>query len=274
MNLNGLTTINIELTSRCNKLCHICGRRLKDKELSSKNMNPVQYGDIEFSLLEIISFQVPNDLVIALHNNGEPLMYPFLKEAIELFKKRKCITNLVTNGKLLIKKFDDIVDNLDTISISVFENDVEQEDQYKIIEEFITKKGDRKPFTTLRLIGNISDEKYKKFGCLIIRRLLHSPKGSFDYISNQVKRQPTIPETGICQDFLHHLAIDRFGDVSCCVRFDPNKELVLGNIKNQTLVELWNCEKRLRMKEKHILGKRSQIEFCNKCEFYGIPTGE
>lgn len=277
MNLNGLTNINVELTSRCNKSCHICGRRQRDKEMMERGIDPsFQYGDMDLSLVKRISQEVPSGIVIALHNNGDSLLYPKLKKAIQLFKERGCITNTVTNGKLLVKKAEDIIDNLDTISISIFENDPEYEKQFEIIREFLRLKGDKPPFTTLRLIGKVDDYKYKEFtdsGCLIIRRALHSPKGSFSYSNSKRERiYPTIPEYGICEDFLNHLAIDRCGDVSVCVRFDPDRELVLGNIIQTPLIELWNCEKRLEMKKKHIQGKRSEIPFCSKCEFWGIAT--
>jgi radical SAM protein with 4Fe4S-binding SPASM domain len=154
------------------------------------------------------------------------------------------------------------------MSISIFENDVEQEEQYKIIKEFLQLKGDRKPYTTLRLIGNINEERYKIFKCLIVKRTLHLPKGSVEY-----RREPTIPEIGICWDFLTRLAINKKGDVSVCVRYDPEGELILGNLRDNTLDSLWNSDKRLRMKAMHVLGKRHEIPYCgDKCHYWGVPT--
>lgn len=43
MALNGLGTINIELTSRCNKNCWMCGRRKVDREYPELALN---YGDM------------------------------------------------------------------------------------------------------------------------------------------------------------------------------------------------------------------------------------
>lgn len=264
MSLNGLANVNIELTSRCNKNCWMCGRRKVDREYPELAL---QYGDMDFPLLEKIAGEIPAGIVVQLHNNGEPLLYSRFGEAVRLFHRN--IVNIVTNGKLLLEKFEEIVDNLDTLSVSVFENDEEAEEQYAILEKFFERKGTRKPFTSLRLIGNVDAEPYRKFNALLIRRILHSPMGSFQYR----KRNPTIPEIGICLDFLNHLAISKDGDVSICVRFDPKHLGVLGNIKECSLEDLWNSPLRLKWKKAHMEGRRKDIPLCSYCQFWGVPTG-
>lgn len=280
MNLLGLAKIHVELSSICRKGCHICGRRDRDKKLIKKGINPkLQYGHMDLEIIKKIASDIPinSGLTIATHNNGESMESHYYGEAVKLFKSKGCFVYTVTNGQRLIDKYNEIVDNVDALSISIFEGDVEREKQFEIITKFLSRKGNKLPYTTLRLIGNVDPKLYEQFGNLIIKRLLHKPEGSFGYktgIKGNIK-MPTIPEHGSCLDFLNTLAIDRLGDVFCCVRFNPNKELLLGNIMNNTLIEIWNCKKRIWMKEKHIHGKRSEIEFCSKkCQFYGVPTGE
>lgn len=263
--MDGLTTINVELTNKCNKNCWMCGRRKLEKEDIS--FKTVYNKEMEFSLIEKIANQVPSGIVIQLHNNGEPLMYSRFGDAAKLFKNN--ITNIVSNGKLLLQKKDEIIDVIDTLSISIFENDVESDNQYNIIREFLLIKGDKKPYTTLRLIGDVNQERYKQLNTQIITRILHSPLGSFNY----QKRNPTIPEIGICLDFLNHLAIDVNGNVSICVRFDPNKLGVIGNLHDQTLSEMWYGVQRSEWKKHHVNGNRKNIPLCSKCEFWGVPTG-
>jgi radical SAM protein with 4Fe4S-binding SPASM domain len=261
----GLTNVNVEITSRCNKDCWICGRRERDRLYKD-----LEYGDMDFELVKKIAQELPSGVVVQLHNNGEALLYPIFKEAVLLFKDKGMITNIVTNGELIVKKADEIINNLDTMSISVFENDPEADEQYKLIVEFLKIKGDKPPFTSLRFVGRVDEEKYKDIDILKIRRLLHSPRGSFDY----KRKNPTIPEIGICLDFLNHLAIARNGDVSVCVRFDPHRELVLGNVKDNRLIDLWYSEKKMKMLELHVAGRRKDIPFCNRCHYWGVPTGE
>lgn len=262
-NLAGLCNINVELTNRCNKSCWMCGRRKVERDYPELALN---YGDMEFSLVEKIAKQLPANIMVQLHNNGESLLYPRFGEAVKLFKNQ--ITNIVTNGKLLVEKSDEIIDNLDTLAISVFEKDDEADEQYKIIKEFFKIKGDKKPFTIFRLNGDVKGEKYKEMG-IIARRVIHSPMGSFDY----KKMQPIIPEVGICFAFLHHLAINREGMVSICVRFDPQGLGVIGNCNKQTLAEIWNSEQRMKWLEFHKRGKRNEVPLCSYCEFWGVPTG-
>jgi len=259
----GLANVNVELTSRCNKNCWICGRRKVEKDYPDLTL---KYGDMDFKLVEEIAEQLPHNIVVQLHNNGEALLYPRFGDALQLFEKQ--ITNIVSNGKLLVKKANEIIGNLDTLSISIFENDYEVEEQYETLQKFLKLKGQKKPFTTLRLIGDVDAKRYEKLGLLIIRRVLHSPLGSFNY-----RKDPTIPEIGICLDFLHHLAINREGKVSICVRFDPKGLGIIGDVTKESLKEIWNCEKRLKWLKFHKQGKRNKIPLCLYCHFWGVPTG-
>lgn len=263
MALSGLSTINIELTSRCNKACWMCGRRKVDREYPELALN---YGDMDFGLLEQIAPQIPEGIVVQFHRDGDALLYPRFREAVALFPRN--IRNIVTNGKLLVSKADEIIDCLETMSISIFENDDEAEEQRELIGEFLSLKGDRKPFVSLRLIGDVDETPYRKFNQLIIKRALHAPMGSFNYR----KRTPTIPEIAICWDFLRHPCVDREGNLFICVRFDPTRLGLLGNLRDNTLDELWNGSKRKEWLDLHVAGKRSSVPLCAKCEFWGVPT--
>ena len=260
--LHGLSTINVELTSRCNKNCWMCGRRKVDREYPELEL---EYGDMDFALLEMIAEQLPECIVVQFHRDGEALLYPRLGEALRMFPKN--IRNVVTNGKLLVEKADELIDNIETLSVSIFENDTEAEEQQTVLEEFLALKKERKPYVTLRFIGDINSEPYEKFGLRIVRRVLHAPMGSFDY----VKRMPTIPEIGICWDYIQHPCINRKGDFSICVRFDPEKLGVLGNIMHETMSDMWYGEKRARWTALHISGKRDEVPLCTRCEYWGVP---
>jgi len=241
----------------------MCGRRERDKLYG-----PQEYGDMNLGLVEEIAAQVPEGISVQLHNNGEPLLYPQFGTAVHYFRNH--VTNIVTNGKLLVEKSAQIIEHLDTLSVSIFEGDTERDEQFEILKEFLKIKGAHKPFVTARLIGAVNNKPYEELGLQVIRRTLHLPRGSVGY-----RREPTIPEVGYCWDLATRLAIDYKGDVSVCVRFDPERELVLGNLYDldTTLDELWNCDKRKRMLEAHIRGERKNVPYCgDKCEYWGIAT--
>lgn len=260
---NGLTTVNVELTDRCNKACWMCGRRKIDKGYPELALN---YGDMDFELVKSIATQLPEGIVVQFHDNGEPLLYPRFGEAVRLFIRQiKCMD---TNGKLIVEKADKIIDNLDTLTISTFEKDEEGDEQYKLIEEFLKIKGNRKPNVIIRCLGEMDLGRYKKLGCIIATRILHSPMGSFNY-----KKNPTVPEIGICLDLLSHMVIKRDGKVSVCVRFDPKGHGIIGDCTTTPLIDIWNSSKRNEWLKYHIEGKRHKVPLCSYCEFWGVPTG-
>jgi len=238
--------------------------------------------DLVYKILD----QLPSDIVIQWHGSGDPLCYPHLK---------RCYN---TNGKLLIEKANEIIDNMETLTISVIENDPEKDEQFEIVKQFLEIKSNRSPYIIFRLLGDIGkreiyigfesdktelellleyknriDRWYslaKKYNCLVVTRILHDPMGSFNY-----KKKVTIPETGFCLDMLNHLAIDRYGNARICVRMDLEGELIIGNIKDQSLFEIWNGEKRKAILKKHIAGKRNKLSYCGKkCHYWGVPTSQ
>ncbi len=260
---NGLSTVNIELTSRCNKNCWMCGRRKIEREYPELAM---AYGDMEFELVKSIAKQLPQGIVVQFHNNGESLLYPRFGDAIKLFDKQiKCLD---TNGKLIVEKTGEIIDSLDTLTISTFENDGEADEQYELLKEFLKIKGDRKPNVIIRCLGDVTLDGYKELKCIIATRVLHSPMGSFSY-----KKNPTVPEVGICLDALSHMVIRSDGKVSVCVRFDPRGLGIIGDCTKSPLADIWNSTKRKEWLKYHIEGKRHKVPLCSYCEFWGVPTG-
>ena len=260
---NSLTIVNVELTSRCNKNCWMCGRRKVDREYPELAM---KYGDMDFALVKSIARQLPSDIVVQLHDNGEPLLYPRFKEAIRLFDRQ--IRCMDTNGKLIVEKAGDIINNLETLTISTFENDEEADEQYGLIKKFLKIKGRRKPNVIIRCLGEMNLERYKKLDCIIATRILHSAMGSFKY-----RKNPTVPEIGICLDLLSHMVIRRDGKVSICVRFDPRGIGIIGDCTKEPLIDIWNSPKRRRWLEYHVEGRRKRVPLCSYCEFWGVPTG-
>ena len=260
---NGLYSLHLELTSRCNKNCWMCGRRKIDREYPEIALN---YGDMNFELVKKIARQLPAGIVVQFHNNGEPLLYPRFGEAVKLFKYQiKCVD---TNAKLIVEKADEIIDNLDTLTISVIEKDPERDEQYELVRNFLEIKGERKPLVIFRCLGNVDMERWENLEGIIATRILHNPLGSFNY-----KKKPTVPEIGICVEILNHMAINRFGEVSICVRFDPKRLGIIGDAKSTPLVDIWQGPQRKEWVKNHIEGRRDKIPLCSYCDFWGVPTG-
>lgn len=268
--MNGLQSINIELTSRCNKSCHMCGRRKLEKE----HPELCDWGDMPLDMLRRIAEQIPKGVFVQLHNNGEPLLYPHFDEALEMFDGH--YVGLNTNGKLLMEQAEPICKYLSTITISIIEKDCpeEWENQIVIVRRFLDIEN--RPLVILRLLGKVNEMQraiikdfrtiYSKL--LIAKRILHSPDGSHDY-----EKPVTKPEIGICLEMLHKLAIDRWGNVFPCVRFDPHHKNYIDNVHCFPLKNIWNDEKRQQWIEHHINGRRDLVPLCKTCDFWGVPRG-
>jgi radical SAM protein with 4Fe4S-binding SPASM domain len=263
--LNGLSQINVELTSKCDRhtLCGFCGHQDADINKNTK-------GDIDFDLLVGIKIQLPWNIVVQFHRDGEPTAYPRLREALLLFRHH--ITSIVTHGENLIKKADEIIDNCTSLTVSAFNGDPDMDLQVENVKEFLARKGDKPPMVNIKIVGFMSPEResvYASLGVPIIRRLLHVPHGNYRYI----KRAPTVPEHGICLDFLSHPSIDWRGNVYVCNRLDTGDRGLIGNLADSSLDGLWNGEKRMNWLDAHKIGRRDlAAPLCKTCVFYGVPS--
>jgi len=262
--LNGLSQINVELCSDCDKSCPFCGHQ--DAEV---NPNLVR-GSISIPLLSKISKQVPAGIVSQFHRDGESLLHPKLGAALEMFSH--CIRSIVTNGKKLVAKAEEIIDNCESLTVSAFNADVDGPEQLEVVRKFLELKGDRPPMVNIKIVGFMSPEReqlYAALGVPIIRRLIHVPDGNYRY----AKRNPTIPESGICLDFLSHPSIDWRGQVFVCNRLDAQGQGLLGSLHENTLDELWNSPKRREWLAAHMRGRRDQAApICKTCLYWGIPS--
>lgn len=268
--MNAIARVHVELSSRCNKSCWMCGRRKLEKARHPAMKN---LGDMDPKLAAHIAEQIPPYTVVAFHWNGEALMHPQFGRCVSYFGH--CIRTMDTNGKLIVEKANEIIGNLDTITISVIESDAEEEEQKALVKEFLKIKGDRKPHVVFRLLGNVDQRKWMHYPGKIATRVLHDPLGSYYY-----EKEVTMPESGICQDILRTIAIDRFGNVNHCVRLDPDGIGRIGHVSKATLEEIvnsreergWHNHPRRRYIDMHLNGERDKVPLCATCEFYGLPT--
>lgn len=247
--------INIELTSNCNKSCNFCGR-------AKARAEGLKTGNMEIGLFKHILTQY-HGTIIQFNKDGEPLMYPYLKEVGELC--RNYTTNIVTNGKLLVERSMDIINNFTTITVSVIEDDKEQ---YNAIANFVNFIDNRLPKVYIKFLGDYDNPDFEKMGLKTMRRSIHHPFNDNGYLQSK----PPMPELGICLDFLMKPAIDWQGKVHICNRYDPNDLGVIGDCSRQSLNDIFSNALYHKWKTNHEQGERTKVPLCNTCEFWGIPT--
>lgn len=244
--------LNVELTNRCNKACHFCGRA-KDRE----NMT---LGEMDMELFATIIRQFDGES-IQFNKDGDPLLYGDLGEV-----GRKCksfVTNIVTNGILLYDRHEDLKD-FDTVTISVIEDDIHQ---FNAVEKFI-RFHDR-PRVLIKFLGDYHNPEYEKLGLKTMRRSIHDPDTDTGYSNGK----PVIPELGVCLDFLNKPSVNWEGEMFICNRYDPEKLGKIGDCKDETIRNIWNGNTRNLWLKHHRGGHRFRVPLCKTCEFWGVPTG-
>src|SRR5258706_964929 len=167
--LTGLSQLNIELTSRCDKhtLCFMCGHQ-------NGAVNPrLKFGDMDFELLRAIATQLAPPVVISFHRDGDPLVYPRLGDALRLFEGFP--TSIVTHGEALGRRAEEIIGLCTSVTVSGIPNDPDRELQLESIAAFLAKKGARRPMVQLKCVGAVQNlGTYDALGIPITNRALHS----------------------------------------------------------------------------------------------------
>lgn len=266
MGLDGLTQLNIELTSACNKSVHctFCGHQ--DPAIHPKRVD----GTISQALLAQVSGEVPSGVLVQFHRDGDPLAYAgSLATVGTLFNHT--IRSLVTHGETLAERADEIIDHFDVVTVSIFRGDPGRDQQLASLAAFMQAKGDRQPRVLLKIVGDMTDDDlrpYLALGIPLLRRLLHLPQSNARY----ARGLPAMPEHGLCLDLLHHPSVAWDGRVYLCNRLDPDDRGLLGSLTTQSLAAIWNGPIRRAIVQAHLHGQRTSVQACATCQYYGIPT--
>lgn len=289
--LNTPFVIQIEPSSLCNSRCRFCP--VGNHDLIKKS--GVRQGMLETRLFK----KAIDDLAdfdnrikaIHLYGNGEPFLNKNLHEMVKYTKNsgRVDFVDTTTNGLLLTpEKIRPVIEaGIDQINISV--NGLTSEQYLKITQ---TKVDFDKLLYNLRYLyenrGNCkiliksiselySDKEKKKFFDVF------SP--FTDYISLENLTDPwshysveenlgiksgyssffkKIEDKLVCSPIFYSLVVNFDGTVSlCCV--DWENRLIIGNIKDQSLKEIWNSDILFNHQLQHLKGERFKNPMCRDC---------
>jgi radical SAM protein with 4Fe4S-binding SPASM domain len=274
--------LNIEVTNKCNLQCTICPKRDSDTELG--------FIDIDF-LKKIIdeNRSVLSGQAVWLHFSGEPLLHPDLSKIIKLLKDNNIRTMLSTNAVLLDEKkslellsagLDYIVFSFDGYSQKIYEDirigakfdKVKQNilNFLKIKEENNFKTTTQIQFIELKSnIKEVNDfiNEWKKTSVNHINvKSFCTRAGRVENIENfdlnsgihkqKAGRRP-------CFHLWETLIVLWNGDVVACCQ-DLKGELIVGNLKKQTLLEIWNSPQLQEIRTRQMTGDFS-MEPCAGC---------
>lgn len=79
-----------------------------------------------------------------------------------------------------------------------------------------------------------------------------------------------------CFPKLQSMEIIYSGDVPMCCAdyFGPSSRYIIGNVKENTLEEIWNCEQSRHYRNMQICGRRNEIELCRGCDMWDEDVRE
>lgn len=272
--------IGIEVINICNLRCIMCPY----EEMVTRKTRP--QGKMNDPLFKkIIDEVAPFAELIYLHGLGEPLLHPKIFEFIKYAKKKGLRVGISTNAmlldktksrKLLDSDIDYVILAMDGATKETYEKirvggKFEQVEQN--IRQFLQLKKERKrkPFTVIQFITMAENEKevglflkkWKGKGANVVRI---KPKIAL----KDKDKKGKVKVTPYCFHIFRSLNVYWNGTVAPCCE-DVHGRYLLGNVKKESLKELWNSKKMQNLRKKNFQGKREQINICRTC-LYPQPT--
>ena len=194
---------------------------------------------------------------------SEPFLYNHLEEVIKISRKQcpESRIEVVTNGDFLtIDKLNTFFEaGLTRLDVSVYDGP----DKVK-------------PFEDLRIEAGLNKEQFH------IRERWYAPEEHFGIgaLSNRAGAN-IMPEINVnklntalkrkCFYPFYQLIVDFDGAVLLC-NHDWDKRLILGNVKETSILDIWNSEKYKEVRENLANANRNHSP-CNRCDVNGMMMG-
>ena len=285
--------LQLAVASICNFKCIFCPCSLKN-EFRKKNF---EKGIMDFKLYK----KVIDDLdefpekikILRLMREGEPLLNKKFPEMVRYAKKKQPTVRVdtTTNASLLTPELSDaIIDSgLDKIGISlqgmsaetckrISGVDVDFEKLVENIIYFCKNRKNCKVFIKVNDIGVNESEREEFFRLfaqyadeMFIERIIPAwpnfdvshvkEDDGLGYYGKPVLKTPV----KICTIIFYRFVIDFIGNVNACL-CDWEQKTNFGNVKDQSLYEIWNGKKFNDFRRMHLKGERRGNILCSKCK--------
>jgi radical SAM protein with 4Fe4S-binding SPASM domain len=274
----------IEPTNVCNLQCPFCPRDLTEK---SRGL-----GFMDMSIFKrIIDEAVANGAYgISLYMLGEPLLHKNIVDMINYAKQAgmpavNLSTAATTNNldKLLETELDDLILSIDGASKEMYERmrvGGTFEKTLDIATQFLEKKkamGKEKPYVRVQIIRTKETETeivdyVKKWLPLADSVYAHNLDGMVPWLGNVMMNDEEVKRKNAhrlpCTQLWKVINVFWNGDVSACCH-DALGDMVLGNLKNSTLKELWNSPRAQDFRNRHIANDLEGT-ICKNCTEWDV----
>ena len=285
----------VEPTSFCNLECPMC---------TSKDIPDDKTGYMDWGLYKKIIDEAKGFVFdVNLFIGGESLFHKRLPDMIRYAKENGIGTRLSTNATVLTKdKTKALLDaGLDFIIFSFDGYDKEAYEKVRVnanfektlgnIRGFLEEKkrrGSSKPYVVFQVIEGLYkggfDDKRKAFlkgleGLPIDKISLIEPHTFGGKISREEdKKFRTLGRKYVPCTFLwYSMSVKWDGTVvPCCV--DLAGDMPLGDVRKESLLEIWNGQRLIELREKIASGRYTDVPLCKGCDIlwkeqlFGIPV--
>ena len=267
--------LQIEPTSICNYRCVFCYQT--DNKFNKRSHGYM--GHMNFETFKLIVDQAEGNIeFISLASRGEPLLCPDIKKMLNYTRNKFLNLKINTNASLLDEK----------MSYAILESGVKT-------LVFSADAADSESYSKLRVNGKLEQivkniEKFqeirsKHFNSKIITRVsgvkvnqsqkIEEMNKFWGNLADQVAFVNYVPWENVyesekldmstpCSDLWRRMFVWWNGDTNPC-DVDYKSKLIVGNIRDKNLSELWNSKNYTSLRNKHIMKKRKETLPCNRC---------
>lgn len=289
-----IPSLSIETTNICSSNCVFCANRIMKRKRTVLDMSLFKKAIDEYAFLG--AKEVNFNAVV-----GEPLADPFLLEraryvkSLKQFKTLGFVTTLQGLEKFDIGEFLESGITWLGISIVLSGKDKYRDffgiDRYEnVLENLVTLINENNKNQNINYYIDVKPTKeskkevikhsdFKMINSLVKQDLVSTVRKQGIYVDDwlcsidlpsYLKRRPLIPRWfRPCGLLYNSMVIYSNGNMGMCQcrDFEANSELILGNIKNSTLQELWLGEKITHIRNDW--HKKNKIPgICRKCRHY------
>lgn len=266
--------VRVENTNLCNAHCVICPRDqmtrpqgVMNRETYEKIINQCAALGVDY---------------VNLHNYGEPLIDKEFVEKV-IYAKKKGIKKITTNTnaslldeetscRILASGLDELFVSIDAAHKNTYEKVRAGLDYQKLVDNLLAfVKMKKQSNARTELVVNFvkskdNAEEVQEFIDFWKNKADHvSVSYAHDWVGSKKdlteKKAPKTP----CRLLFSDLTVAWNGDyILCCVDF--NSEVVLGNMKSETIAEIWKNNPRLNhYRELHSENRAEELKICDKC---------
>lgn len=261
-------TVYVEPTNKCNLSCDFCPQFLSDYE---ERAGYSEHMPVDLFRKVADELKAMHLASLKLYFFGEPLMHPAIAEICRLSADVCDRVELTTNAiPFTDQKIIDIIDSgIHYIRVSWYGEKADRvRENVRKLWEARQSRGRTLPWIAVKIhsAAQSADVESLKSSCdEIITEQLHTIGSDFVQLRSYARNKKACPYP------FYNLVVKSNGDVvPCCVAWEQS--LVVGNVRDQTLRDIWRGQPMHRIRMMHLQGRSSELAACAQCDTgYNCP---